>query len=199
MAIDTFLDDFPKIYYSLDDANSVQVVTDIFQRIILSKEFSDNISFYEKYDIRDGETPEDVSYKFYGTPYLHWLVLLSNTILDPRFEWPLTENNLYKQVEARNGVDGVFGFSKKVNQNNREVETNFLLLESSTPTNPISLKIDGGTGTLISYKDSDIPATRNLTNYDTATEKNETYRSILIIKQAIVSEIITNFKELVAA
>ena len=98
MAIDTFLDDFPKIYYSLDDANSIQIVTDIFQRIILSKEFSDNISFYEKYDIRDGETPEDVSYKFYGTPYLHWLVLLSNTILDPRFEWPLTENNLYKQV-----------------------------------------------------------------------------------------------------
>jgi len=199
MAIDTFLDDFPKIYYSLDDANSIQIVTDIFQRIIISKEFSNNISFYEKYDIRDGETPEDVSYKFYGTPYLHWLVLLSNTIIDPRFEWPLTENELYKQVEARVGKDNVFGFAKKVNSNNRTVETNFLLLENSTPLNPIKLKEDSGNGFPISYKNSDLPAVRDLTNYDVALEKNESYRSIIIIKQAIVSDIITNFKELVAA
>ena len=38
---------------------------------------------FDKYEVTDGEKPEDVSMKFYGgTPYHHWVVLSMNNIKD---------------------------------------------------------------------------------------------------------------------
>ena len=49
---------FPYTYYSLDDASTVQVVTNITSRAVLSDEVKNNLSLYDEYDIKDGETPE---------------------------------------------------------------------------------------------------------------------------------------------
>jgi hypothetical protein len=48
---------FPRISYTLDDYDSEQVVVDIFKRVILSKEFKENISYYFEYEVLHGETP----------------------------------------------------------------------------------------------------------------------------------------------
>ena len=41
------------------------------------------------YAIKDGESPDTVAYNYYDDPSYAWLVLLSNNIIDPYFEWPL--------------------------------------------------------------------------------------------------------------
>ena len=66
MATNLF-ENFPRISYTLDDGDTEQVVVDIFKRVILSKEFQENISFFELYDVQHGETPEEVAFKFYGS------------------------------------------------------------------------------------------------------------------------------------
>ena len=92
---------FPYTYYSLDDASTVQVVTNITNRVTLSEEVKSNLGLYDEYDIKDGETPELVADKFYNNSELHWLVLHYNDIIDPRFDWPLDTNNLNRYAASK--------------------------------------------------------------------------------------------------
>ena len=87
---------FPKINYDFKGASAsgspqrfpeLEVV-DIFRRIAFTDKTLKDTSNFENYLVREGEKPDDVSYKFYGSPDLWWLVLLSNNILDIENEWP---------------------------------------------------------------------------------------------------------------
>lgn len=100
---------FPLTYYSLyDDKSNIRVVTNITTRVAFTDEAKNKLAIYDEYDVRDGETPEIVADKFYNDPQLHWLVLHTNDILDPRFEWPLSTYNLQKYVEGKySNVNGV--------------------------------------------------------------------------------------------
>jgi len=89
-----YFQNFPYTYYSLDDIATTQIVTNISLRVRLSDELKNNFALFDKYDIKDGETPEILADKFYSNPQLHWVILHTNDILDPRFDWPLTTNNL---------------------------------------------------------------------------------------------------------
>jgi hypothetical protein len=96
-----YFQNFPYTFYTLDDAATVQVVTNITTRIQISDEVKNNLSLFDKYDIKDGESPELVADKFYNNSQLHWIILHYNEIIDPRFEWPLDTNNLSKYVSGK--------------------------------------------------------------------------------------------------
>lgn len=99
---------FPVTFYSLDDRQSVQLITNLLLRVIVSQELKDNFSAYDEYDVQDGDTPEILAYKFYGDSNLHWLILHLNEILDPRFEWPLSTFNLQNFVDGKyTSLDGI--------------------------------------------------------------------------------------------
>lgn len=96
-----YFQNFPYTYYSLDNTRTVQVVTDITNRAVISDEVKTNLGLYDEYDIKDGETPELVADRFYNNPELHWIVLQYNDIIDPRFDWPLDINNLTRYVTGK--------------------------------------------------------------------------------------------------
>jgi hypothetical protein len=196
-----FFENFPRIAYTLDDGESEQVIKDIFKRAILSKEFQNNNSYYETYEILGGETPEELSFRFYGTPNLHWLVLLTNNIIDPRFEWPLGQDNLIKQTQNKYGTErDIFTVNRAINTKGYQVETFFILLEDSTHKNPKRLLIessnDQGINTPIAYKQSEI-GTDFQSNYEVEEITNESYRSIKILKAEIVERVITDYNTLI--
>lgn len=97
-----YFKNFPLAYYSLyDDLSNVKVVTNITARVKLSDEVKNNLSLFDEYDVKDGDTPEIVADKFYKNPELHWIILHTNEILDARFDWPLTAENLKKYSEGK--------------------------------------------------------------------------------------------------
>jgi hypothetical protein len=196
-----FFENFPRIAYTLDDNESEQVIQDIFKRAILSKEFQDNNSYFETYEVLGGETPEQLSFRFYGTPDLHWLILLTNNIIDPRFEWPLSEDNLIKHTQDKYGSErNIFTTNRAVNAKGFQVETFFILLEDSTHKNPKRLLIetpeDAGINTPIVYKESEI-GTDFQSNYEVEELINESYRLIKILKAEIVERVITDYTALI--
>jgi hypothetical protein len=196
-----FFENFPKIAYTLDDSATEQVVKDIFKRAILSKEFQNNNSYVETYEILGGETPEQLSFRFYGTPELHWLILLTNNIIDPRFEWPLSQDNLIKQTQAKYGSErDIFTVNRAVNAKGYQVETFFILLEDSTHKNPKRLLIetpnDLGINTAIAYKESEV-GTDFESNFEVEELKNESYRLIKILKAEIVEKVIIDYNALI--
>lgn len=96
-----YFEKFPKTVYTLDEYKSGQIVTDIFRRTKFIQSLTENFSFFDEYDVEDGETPEIVADLFYNNPQLHWIILQANEILDPRFEWPLDEYNLFKFTSSK--------------------------------------------------------------------------------------------------
>ena len=53
--------------------------------------------------VPEGETPEIVSYKYYGAVRYHWVILLMNQIRDPQWGWPLSSSALEKYIVAKYG------------------------------------------------------------------------------------------------
>jgi len=120
---------FPKTFYSLDNAATIQVVTNILQRVILTEELQTNFGVYDEYDVTDSDTPETLAYQVYGDAELHWIILHFNNILDPRFDWPLSTNNLAKFVEGK--YPSINGIHHYENSSQEEVNGNVTLNASS--------------------------------------------------------------------
>lgn len=119
---------FPYTFYSLDDRKTAQVITNILRRIKIDNYVKDNLSFYDEYDIRDGDTPEILAFDIYGDSNLHWIILLMNDILDARYEWPLDPVQLNDYVKSTwNNPDGVHHYE---DSNGNEVNGNVQLTAS---------------------------------------------------------------------
>ena len=91
---------FPQTLYSLDDRKSVQIVTNILQRVIIKETIKNNLSLFDEYDIIDGETPEIIAAKVYGNSNYHWIIMLANERFDYREDFPLDYNALSKRVTS---------------------------------------------------------------------------------------------------
>ena len=80
---------FPKIQYDIKGDGNVNVIPDIFRRIKLKNKIRDNLVILDKYDLTDGEKPEDVAFKIYGSVDYYWVVLLVNNVVDRYYDWPM--------------------------------------------------------------------------------------------------------------
>jgi len=99
---------YPLTVFSLDEYKTGQVLPNLTVRSKFLSNVVTNASLYDEYDIVDGETPETTASKFYGDAGLHWIILQSNDILDPRFGWPLSPFDLKKFAEGKyNNINGV--------------------------------------------------------------------------------------------
>jgi hypothetical protein len=93
---------FPQTaYYLSDDNSSLDIVTNIMSRFSFNATSKDKLVMYYKYDISDGETPEIIADKLYGSPEKHWIILSVNNIKNPQFDWPLRYNDLTKYIDIK--------------------------------------------------------------------------------------------------
>ena len=87
-----FFSPFPRIEYNLSGVNgNTQEVTDIFRRVKVRNKISDNVILFDKYDVQEGEKPEDIAYKIYGEADYFWVVTLINNVVNRYYDWPLDE------------------------------------------------------------------------------------------------------------
>ena len=48
------------------------------------------MALFSTYDVQDGDTPESISYKHFGTTQYFWVICLMNNVYDRFYDWPLT-------------------------------------------------------------------------------------------------------------
>ena len=99
-----YFENFPLLRYSLDEGKSQFIIADIFRRVIARSESLTGTAGYDFYQLRDGDTPEIVAHKVYGDPNLHWVILIANEVIDPRFEWLLPQAALETYVKDKYGA-----------------------------------------------------------------------------------------------
>jgi len=102
-----YFGNFRKISYSLDK-RYFKSVTDIMSRVKIRDGILDNITLYNKYDVKSGETPENIAFKHFGNPDLHWVILLTNNIQDRYYDWPMSEQELELFIKDKySNPDGI--------------------------------------------------------------------------------------------
>lgn len=92
-------------YANLQNANgtSTVVLTNLMTRSAFLKEIVENTSLFYEYNVKDGETSEIIADKLYGSPDRAWIVLLFNNLMNPYYDFPLTQDQLHDLIIAKYG------------------------------------------------------------------------------------------------
>lgn len=100
----------PEMYYNfpIKDRDTLMVVRDITANVRVVKEVLQNITLYDEYDIVDGETPEIISSKLYGSPLYHWALMVANDKYDYRNDFPLPYDRLEQFAKDKYGEDKIY-------------------------------------------------------------------------------------------
>lgn len=88
----TIFKSFPLTTYEFNSQESV--VKDILIRSKFVSEYRPYSDILTPYSILDGDTPQSLAKTLYGAATFHWIILLSNEIHDPYFEWPISSLDL---------------------------------------------------------------------------------------------------------
>lgn len=94
---------FPDIFYTYDIGGKevLKVVKDITTNVRFRKEILENITLYDEYDIVDGDTPEIIAAKYYGSPEYHWVVMLCNQRFDYLEDFPKSYYQLEQYIAGK--------------------------------------------------------------------------------------------------
>ena len=85
-----YFERFPKGDYILPGTTTYKQVVDLFRRIKIKDKIRNEASLYSEYFVTNGERPEQIAHKHFGSAELHWVVLITNNITDAFYEWPLS-------------------------------------------------------------------------------------------------------------
>ncbi len=92
---------FPKVGYDLNQSGILQNVVNIYRSVRPLQEFVDNVAAYNLYEIKNGERPDIVSERLYGTPDYYWTFFIVNEYLhDGLASWPMSQEALKKYIET---------------------------------------------------------------------------------------------------
>ena len=91
---------FPQIYYEFDIGGTIELrpISDITHNVRFRREVLDNISLYNTYDIKEGETPDIIADRVYGSSQYHWAVMLFNERFNHLADWPMPQDMLNEYI-----------------------------------------------------------------------------------------------------
>lgn len=95
--IDRYFDKFPIIQYGNNS------VVDITARTTLLDKVSNNPYVFYPYEITSNERPDQLSYRYYEDPFKSWIIYLTNNIVDPYYEWYLSNDEFQEFIEKKYG------------------------------------------------------------------------------------------------
>ena len=102
-----YFDNFPIIRYGSTDG-TIKNVTNLLRRVAIRSKLKTNVSFFDTYDVKNGETPEIIADKLYDDPKLHWIIMLVNNVTDRYHDWPMSERQFNSYLnEKYSDPDGI--------------------------------------------------------------------------------------------
>jgi len=95
---------FPLMAYDVKGDKNYKLVPDIIKRVKIRSAVKSGALLFDKYDVKYGERPEDIAFKYYDDAELHWVVLLTNNITDRYYEWPMTQPDFEDYLTDKYGA-----------------------------------------------------------------------------------------------
>lgn len=98
---ETYFKNFNIIQYGNSTSNAA--VVDITERVVTLQNIEKNPNVYYPMDITDGTRADTISNSVYGDPYASWSLYLSNDVVDPYYEWYLTQDQFLAFINNKYG------------------------------------------------------------------------------------------------
>jgi len=81
--------------------NQIIPVRNIFAfRNVIMAAFNQR-DYVMRYTIKTGDTPASLAYFLYGSDRYEWAIYTLNGIVNPYFDWPLSEDDFYEMIEEK--------------------------------------------------------------------------------------------------
>tara|TARA_Y100000004_G_scaffold196834_1_gene268331 strand:+ start:1935 stop:2615 length:681 start_codon:yes stop_codon:yes gene_type:complete len=77
------------------------VAKNLFRKYKINADVFSYAVFFKKYVLKDGETPDSLANKAYGNPFYDWVILITNSVVNRHFDWPLSNYELTKYAESQ--------------------------------------------------------------------------------------------------
>ncbi len=171
-----YFSNFPEIAYDSIGDGEVKVVTNLLKRVAVRAKTFATSALYDTYDVKNGETPEMIADKMYGSTEYHWVILLLNNITDRYHQWPMDNrqflahlNDKYSDVNALHHYE--------------------IYQTSGDTTKKINIGTDK-TG----YSDEDI---LTITNREYEQDLQDVIRKIKVLDPSYLEQVETEFKTMI--
>jgi hypothetical protein len=94
-----YFQNFPLTQYDIFYDGQKTDVVDIFRIVKVKNQYKDNVTFYTYYNIQDGERPDVVSSKLYGTSRYFWtFFMLNDNLVNYYNDWPLSNQDMQELI-----------------------------------------------------------------------------------------------------
>ena len=87
------------ISYPFSESDFV-VAKNFFRRYRMNDEIFSQAVYFQQYTIRDGERPDTIAERLYGDPFLDWVVILVNNMVNAQYDWPRSNYEVYRIAES---------------------------------------------------------------------------------------------------
>ena len=206
-----YFNSLPFLTTTDNNGNSI-VLRNLLVRTGLIPQLAKNPLLMYRYAVQDGDTPEIVANKYYGSPFRYWIALYGNPqMMDPQSDWPLSTKNftIYlqdKYATSANGTANVLSYTLGTVHHYEKVITT---IDNTTKTTAIKVvEVDQDTynsiipltttstfpdGSSITYTVE--PNAVSIYNYE--DQVNESKRNISLINSQYTTQIETQYQSLV--
>ena len=94
----SYFNNFPFVNYTFGNEAGATIFQNMGVYVDLIDQAKDNSSFYNYYNIQNGDRPDQVSQKLYNRPDLHWTFPIMNNNIKLQ-GWPLSYNDLVAKIK----------------------------------------------------------------------------------------------------
>jgi Base plate wedge protein 53 len=167
-------------YPSFEDPTKSVFVKNILERVVLHVNPFDDRRVYYDYTIKDGDTPQTIATRYYGSVEYYWTIMLVNNIFDYNWDWPLNEKEFNSYIVDKYGSTSAAATSYLYYIKSNKDESQFV----QVPQNLYDLTSEYTEGILTKYR---------LSKYDYENNLNEAKRKIKVIRKEYINEFVDLF------
>ena len=169
---------FPLMAYDISGNKVYKLLPDILRRVKLRSGIRSGAFMFDNYDVKDGERPEDIAYKWFGDAEYHWVILMTNNITDRYYQWPLTQPQFQEHLKDKYGAG------------NEDAVHHYEITQTSGPTSSrdyshmVECNSDEDNPTIVS-------------NRDYEQRKQDEFRQIRLLNKKFLDTFVDEFENLI--
>jgi len=169
---------FPLIAYDIKGTKQYKLLPDILRRVKLRTGIRNGSFLFDKYNVKQGEKPEDIAFKWFGDAEYHWIILMTNNVTDRYYQWPMTQPQFEEFLTDKYGAGSEDGIH------------HYEITQSSGSTSKLDYSH-------LVEVNSDTSGASSVSNREYEQRLQDNKRLIKILRPEYLSEFVEEFKRII--
>ena len=169
------------------------VANNFFRRYQINPDKFSYSVFFKRYAIKEGDRWDTIADEFYRTPLYDWVLIITNNVINPQFDFPVSEYELRELVDNPDDI-AYYETTELKNQDGEVVLEAGLKVDAAFRSRQYNYVNSRAGGTLVYTSTPGSNISVSVTNLEDAIRKNESQREIYILKNEYLQEFVNEFK-----